>query len=448
MSGALSTNTQAILLLTAPLLVGHGQRPSAAKPLTPSEYKRLAQHLVENRRQPADLLDESASDVLRECRPVLDEDRARRLLERGFLLSQAVERWGSRAVWVVSRADAAYPGRLKSRLRDSAPAVLYGCGEASILGSAGLAVVGSRMVDDDLVAYASAVGRLTAEAGRTLVSGGARGVDLAAMRGALEAGGRATGVLADSLERSAMSRDNRQLLLDGQLVIVSPNDPNAGFNVGNAMQRNKLIYALADAALVVNSDKGKGGTWAGAIEQLENLRLVPVYVRSTGEANEGLEALRKKGALLWPNPGDAEALDVVLRPGAPTPAISQAQSEPLFREQREVVRPGLVRETSPGYLQTVDDAVQDDDGTALDPADELFRSVRKLTMRMLDKPRKADEVASGLGVTKRQAEAWLRRLLDEGVLETSSRPVGYVVRQGGLFAADPTPPGQRPMRHR
>ena len=35
------------------------------------------------------------------------------------------------------------------------------------------------------------------------------------------------------------------------------------------MQRNKLIYALADAALVVNSDYEKGGTWAGAVEQLE-----------------------------------------------------------------------------------------------------------------------------------------------------------------------------------
>ena len=34
------------------------------------------------------------------------------------------------------------------------------------------------------------------------------------------------------------------------------------------MQRNKLIYALADAALVVNAEKDKGGTWNGAIEQL------------------------------------------------------------------------------------------------------------------------------------------------------------------------------------
>ena len=59
------------------------------------------------------------------------------------------------------------------------------------------------------------------------------------------------------------------------------------------MQRNKLIYALADAALVVSSDYEKGGTWAGAVEQLEKLQFVPVYIRSNGEIGKGLEASYK-----------------------------------------------------------------------------------------------------------------------------------------------------------
>ena len=102
------------------------------------------------------------------------------------------------------------------------------------------------------------------------------------MRGALEAGGNACGVLADSLEKTTMNREHRNLLIDGQLVLISPYDPSAGFNVGNAMQRNKLIYALADASLVVSSDVDKGGTWAGAVEQLDKLKVVPVYVRIDG----------------------------------------------------------------------------------------------------------------------------------------------------------------------
>jgi predicted Rossmann fold nucleotide-binding protein DprA/Smf involved in DNA uptake len=166
-------------------------------------------------------------------------------------------------------------------------------------------------VDDPLIDYTMAVGRLAARAGRTVVSGGAKGIDQAAMRGALEAGGKVSGVLADSLEKTTMNREHRTQLLGGQLVLMSPYDPSAGFNVGNAMQRNKLIYALADASLVVSSDLNKGGTWAGASEQLDKLKFVPVYVRSTGESSPGLDALRKKGAMPWPNPQDPESLEAV-----------------------------------------------------------------------------------------------------------------------------------------
>lgn len=312
----LSLNAQAILLLTAPLIDGRGGTSSDI--LTHGEYKRLARHLREMERQPADLLAKESSELIRDCRGAVPEDRLRRLLERGFLLSQVVERWASRAIWAVSRADADYPRRLKTRLREDAPPVLYGCGEIGLLESGGLAVVGSRHVDDSVVEYTMAVGGLAARAGRTIVSGGARGIDQAAMRGALEAGGRVCGVLADSLERAVMNREHRDMLLEGRLTLISPYDPNAGFNVGNAMQRNKLIYALSDAALVVSSDLNKGGTWAGAVEQLEKLRLVPVYARANGDSSPGLEGLRKKGALPWPNPRDVAEFAAVFETAAPT----------------------------------------------------------------------------------------------------------------------------------
>jgi len=68
------------------------------------------------------------------------------------------------------------------------------------------------------------------------------------------------------------------------------------------MERNKQIYALADAALVVNSDHGHGGTWAGATEQLEKLHYLPVYVRSTGERCRGFDELVARGAGEWGEP--------------------------------------------------------------------------------------------------------------------------------------------------
>jgi predicted Rossmann fold nucleotide-binding protein DprA/Smf involved in DNA uptake len=327
MSMSLSPNAQAILLLTAPLIAGRHQ-PSVDL-LTPGEYKRLAQFLREKQRQPSDLLVSKPHEVLLgESQKLIDSERLERLLARGFLLSQAIERWQTRGIWAVSRADAEYPRRWKARLKEDAPPVLYGCGELGILETGGLAVVGSRHVDDALVAYTEDIGRLAAEAHRTLVSGGARGIDQAAMRGALEAGGTVAGVLADSLERAALNREHRNFLMDGKLVLVSSFDPLAGFNVGNAMQRNKLIYALADAALVVSSDYEKGGTWAGAIEQLEKLRLVPVYVRSNGETGKGLEALRQRGALPWPNPETPEGLAEVLA----TEGLSPQQAAPVQSE--------------------------------------------------------------------------------------------------------------------
>lgn len=336
MSTTISPNTQAILLLMAPLTAVR-DGPSSDL-LTPGEYRRLARFLCDKQRQPADLLAPDARELLGECKQLVDSDRLTSLLSRGFLLGQAIEHWQTRAIWVVSRADAGYPRRLKTRLTDDAPPVLYACGDAAILNTGGLAVVGSRHVGDALVECTEGIGRLTARARRTLVSGGARGIDQAAMRGALEAGGQAVGVLADSLERAVLNREHRNLLMDGQLVLISPYDPSAGFNVGHAMQRNKLIYALADAALVVSSDYEKGGTWAGAVEQLENLRLVPVYVRSNGEISKGLDALRRKGALPWPNPETPEALSEALAAEANPKRATPEQSELSFSVRKETTQ--------------------------------------------------------------------------------------------------------------
>jgi len=466
MTPILSANTQAILLLTAPLIAGRG--PSSQDLLSPGEYKRLARHLREIQHQPADLVSPNAPEILRACQPVIDEGRLQRLLGRGFLLSQVIERWQARAIWVVSRADAEYPRRLKVRLREDAPAVLYGCGDISLLESGGLAVVGSRHVDDSLIDYTMAVGRLAARARRTLVSGGAKGIDQAAMRGALEAGGNVSGVLADSLEKTTMNREHRNLLIDGQLTLISPYDPSAGFNVGNAMQRNKLIYALADASLVVSSDFNKGGTWTGAVEQLDKLKFVPVYVRSTGEQSAGLDALRKKGAMPWPNPQDMDSLEAVFDvvaltpdaslqsdlslfpsdgatdiapspvtvteassvndvPAEPTTPKGSAPSEDLIEKTSDPIV--LIAQESQGDLEasiTVGNAEST-------PADTLFAAVREVIQLLLKVPMKDTEVATTLNVSTAQAKAWLQRLADEGVIEKQKKPAGYIVKQSSLF---------------
>ena len=112
--------------------------------MTPTEYNRVARILYDNQREPGDLLGPEANDLFKNLQSVADSGRLARLLGRGFLLSQAIERWQTRSIWVISRADPNYPRRLKERLKDSAPAVLYGCGDETILETGGLAIVGSQ----------------------------------------------------------------------------------------------------------------------------------------------------------------------------------------------------------------------------------------------------------------------------------------------------------------
>lgn len=424
MTESLTPNTQAILLLTAPLIVGRGK--TSCDLLSLGEYKKLALILRQKQKQPADLIAPDAQELIEVCAQPFGRTRLDALLGRGFLLSQAVERWNALSIWVISRADAKYPKRIKERLKEDAPPLLYGCGQISLLEKGGLAVVGSRDVNEELITYTKNVGRLSAEAHRLIVSGGAKGIDRAAMQGALDAGGEAAGVMADSLERAALLRDNRELLMESKLVLISPYDPAIGFNVGHAMQRNKLIYALADAALVVTSDFKKGGTWAGAFEQLKRLKYVPVFVRDDANASKGNSALLKLGGRPWPNPQSGDELQVALVEAAKSVAIEPRQDtlplttkvEPSADEAASGVTPTEVKP------EKINPTVS---GAKPSPEVELLNTVQEILSRELVEARTEEEVGIMLVVPKSQAKAWIAQLVKKDVLEkvVKSKPVRF-----------------------
>jgi DNA processing protein len=110
-------------------------------------------------------------------------------------------------------------------------------------------------------------------------------------------------LLADSLEKFVRAADVRTFIEEGQLVAATPYSPHASFNVGMAMSRNKLIYALADYALVIASDAEKGGTWAGAEEGLK-ADWVPVFVVDGPNMPDGNKLLIKRGAIPFPSTYD------------------------------------------------------------------------------------------------------------------------------------------------
>jgi predicted Rossmann fold nucleotide-binding protein DprA/Smf involved in DNA uptake len=263
-----------------------------------AEWNQLARKIAASPLQrPAALHGQSADALAQELSIPPDEARrVVRLLERTGQLAPELENLCARGLWAVTRVDERYPRKLRDTLKHQAPAVLFGAGDIQLLGRPGLAVIGSRNIDEAGAAFAREVGRKAVAARLAVVSGGARGTDRVAMDGAMEADGVAFGALADSLETTVRKSDVRQLLLDERLVLVTPYAPSAGFSVGAAMGRNKVIYGLAEFAVVVSSDHQTGGTWAGAVEALK-AGWCPVFVRDGDGVPKGNRELLKLGAM-------------------------------------------------------------------------------------------------------------------------------------------------------
>lgn len=292
---ALQPRTQVAVLLCAHT----GNDP--VQPLSQSEYVRLVGWLSAKGYPPEALFSPDIYLLLLEgeTHTGLSAERVSALLERGTQVAMWLEKWSNAGMWIAHWDDAEYPPVLREKLRRQAPVLLYGFGNPLLLQQGGLAIVGSRHTTEELLDVARRVANRCAQQSWTVISGGAKGVDRAAMLGALEEGGTCVGVLAADLARIATSYTLREYLLADKLCLVSPYHPQSGFTAGNAMGRNKVIYTLAQFALVVACEKQKGGTWAGALENLR-ARWTPLFVYTGEGAPEANSLLIKEGASAFP----------------------------------------------------------------------------------------------------------------------------------------------------
>jgi DNA processing protein len=290
----LSPDGQAIVLLCSTLAM---PRDAATRPLAPKEWSSLAASIhASELRTPSALFGLEARDVADSLGLSPEAGgRVTELLSRGGQLAMELERLSTRGIWIITRADDGYPPLFRSRLKTTAPPVLFGAGNPAALVERSVAVVGSRDADEASIGFATALGRSCARNGLAVVSGGARGIDSAAMLAAVDGGGPAIGIVAEALERAARRPDFRTHLADGELTLIAAKHPAAGFSVGDAMGRNRLIYALAEAAVVVASGES-GGTRAGALENLK-AGWVPLFVRDDSLAPDGNRELLDAGGL-------------------------------------------------------------------------------------------------------------------------------------------------------
>ena len=412
---SVTAQTQAILLLTA-----HFTKPAdnAAKPLTTKEWARFAQWLKDHDINPEKLMNGHLRVALDGWTDkFITAERIEQLMNRGSALALAVEKWTRAGLWVLTRSDYNYPSSLKRLLKTDSPAVLFGCGNPVLLNKDGVAVVGARNANNGDLDFSSNLGKTIADQGYTVVSGGARGIDESAMLGALEHEGTVIGVLADSLLKAATSNKYRKYLVNNNLVLISPYYPEAGFNAGNAMSRNKYIYCLADAAIVVQSGT-EGGTWNGAIENLKK-EWVPLWVKETKDPTSGNSLLIQKGAS--PLPADLSRLNV----------------SSLFKEINyitadasiDLFKQSIVRE-QPGKIYN-NEAINDENTNqpfstkALDEINIYQFFLIKLAKLTINNAKTPDELSNELDVTKSQLNIWLKKAVLEKKIKKLNKPVRY-----------------------
>ena len=252
-----------------------------------------------------------------------------RLLDRATAMAFELERLEQSGINTLTPFDDCYPARLGKQLGTKAPTLLHTAGDLGLLQGPGVGIVGSRDVTEDGAAVAKAAAERAARLGYVLISGGARGVDQLAMNAAFEADGTVVGVLAESLLRKVKTPDVRRAIHEGRAVMCTPYSPDAPFSAGNAMGRNKLVYALSLITLVVASDVDKGGTWSGAVEALKS-RSGRVGVWQGPGRGPGNERLIERGATAISSIDDLET--ALLDPEAASVEPTHAAQPSLFEQ--------------------------------------------------------------------------------------------------------------------
>jgi predicted Rossmann fold nucleotide-binding protein DprA/Smf involved in DNA uptake len=436
LESTLTPDTQAVLLLCGEL----GQRGgNGLKPLGLRQYNILANWLKTEGLRPGDLLTPDGRTKLSGLQTAeVNPDRITPLLERGAALALVVERWERSGLWVISRSDATYPERLKRYLGQAAPPILYGVGSKSLLNRRGLAVVGSRDRSDEDGDFARRVGEHCAQEGIAIISGAAKGIDRDAMVGALEGGGWALGVLAEGLAKTATSGQYRSGLVSDHLTLVSPFDPDSRWFAYTAMERNKLLYGLSDAALVVASSAESGGTWAGATEALQIGR-VKVFVKSTGVVAPGNPKLVRMGGVPFPEEPWTDLGVLLTAPEdktgklfSPTPPPLPASTERT--EDAPVITTADVGPTALAIAPPADEpankpAVLANGG----PTSDAYALVVDAILSLLKEPQADEWLAERMCVRVAQVKDWLDRGVREGKIVKLKKPVRYVIHTPTLF---------------
>lgn len=216
---------------------------------------------------------------------------------RDAAVGAALEWASSDGHWILTLADGAYPQQLL-QISDPPP-VLYVRGDPERLSAQCLAVVGSRNATAQGESNAENFSRVLSDAGLTIVSGLAMGIDAAAHRGGLAGASSSVAVIGTGADID-YPRQNARLAaqLEERGAIVSEYALGTPPVAHNFPRRNRLISGLSRGCLVVEAALGSGSltTARMAADQGREVYAIPGSIHSP--LSRGCHALIRNGAKL------------------------------------------------------------------------------------------------------------------------------------------------------
>ncbi len=284
-------------------------------------------------------------------------------------------------VRMVPFGSPAYPERIAA-LADAAP-LLGVRGDPALLATPFVAIVGARAPTRLGLDIARRLARELAGHGIGIVSGLARGIDAAAHRGALEAGGVTVAILGCGPEQ-VYPLEHAQLAAEiaARGAVVSELPVGAPPAKHHFPLRNRLISALAHAVVVVEARARSGSlvTARHAANQGRDVLAVPGSVGAP--TSEGPNQLLRDGA--WPVLDASDVLAVLgFGPATPVERANQASCETSEVRQRAASSPAMQRPLLDPATNSLLDAIHRDPATRDELAERLGLSPQGLAQQLL-----------------------------------------------------------------
>jgi DNA processing protein len=233
-------------------------------------------------------------------------------------------------VRILTDSDASYP-RMLREIHDP-PGVLFVRGDIKPDDALAIGIVGTRHATQYGLQQAERLAGSLARAGLTVVSGLARGVDAAAHRGALAAGGRTLAVLGSGVLNIYPPEHDKladEVCEHGALISEAP--PRAAPMAGVFPQRNRIISGLSLGALIVEAGDRSGALITARLANEQGREVFAVPGRVDNRNARGCHRLIRDGAKL------VETADDVLEELGPLVEATPGEDGQLLRHPAELM---------------------------------------------------------------------------------------------------------------